>query len=146
MSHTLAQAIQHFASLPVQLQQMGEAASLEVAQRVALPAAIDASSGDITTAQLRREDHPYAKRHGAPRRDPSRINTQTGSFRSMWRAVGTAIGGQVLNDSRVADWLEQGTDTMFARPVLARVVDRLDSDAEMALSMAMHRPLTLFFS
>jgi len=80
------------------------------------------SSGRYSLAELARMDHPYARRHGSPRLDASTINVQSGVFRSAWRSddprAGEApIAGRIFNDSAVADYLDNGTRTMFARPI-----------------------------
>lgn len=79
------------------------------------------SSGRVTTLQLRREDHPYATRHGSPRRDPEIINSQTGLFKSSWKTRELFRDGEVIfvvyNDAPYAKFLQQGTKTMFERPI-----------------------------
>ena len=84
------------------------------------------SSGRYSLTDLARMDHPYARRHGSPRLDPSVINSQSGVFRSAWRgdnpmATDGAVSGRIFNDSAVADYLDKGTRTMFARPIGAAV-------------------------
>jgi hypothetical protein len=90
------------------------------------------SSGPYSTAMLRAADHPYATRHGSPKLDPGTINQQSGVFRSSWQTDGpsrsdTPILGLIFNDSEVADYLQFGTRTMFARPI-AENIER-DTDA-----------------
>ncbi len=79
--------------------------------------AIKRSSGPYSMADLRKRDHPYAKRHGSPKLDPSRINVQSGAFRESWYAVRTPKGRAIINENKVADYLVLGTETMFARPI-----------------------------
>lgn len=98
--------------------------------REALKKAIQYSSGDHTLAALAAIGHPYAKRHGAPRLDPSVINTQTGVFRAAWQFYDLGYNGnahtvQVQNYSMVAQYLRYGTRFMFARPIDQRVVSEL---------------------
>lgn len=88
------------------------------------------SSGSVSTSQLRKEDHPYAKRHGSPKRDPSTINVQSGEFRAEWHVqIGNSLddGPAIVNYSRVARFLQEGTTTMFARPVEAVIIAKLQS-------------------
>lgn len=96
--------------------------------REGLKKAVQQSSGRITTAQLRREDHPYAKRHKKAKRDPGIINSQTGEFKSEWHVEkGRTIenGPAIVNFSRKAGWLQAGTRTMVARPIEKAVIDHL---------------------
>lgn len=84
------------------------------------------SSGMATSKQLAREDHPYAKRHGDPRRDPGIINDQGGMFKKSWKIKkGTGFWRGVpviVNESKVAKYLQPGTKHMFARPLEAKVI------------------------
>lgn len=88
------------------------------------------SSGTTSTAQLRKEDHPYAKRHGSPKRDPSTINVQSGAFRAEWHIqTGRSLedGPAIVNYSKVAGFLQAGTPTMFERPVELVVIAKLQT-------------------
>jgi hypothetical protein len=88
---------------------------------VGLRAAKSWSLGPVTYAMMRKEDYPYAKRHGSPKRDPRRINTHTGAFLRGWFTSKVSsdrdIGGAVINDTEVADYLKNGTRFMVPRPV-----------------------------
>jgi hypothetical protein len=79
------------------------------------------SSGPISSAQLAREDHPYATRHMVSRYDPAIINKQTGVFRQSWQIGITNIAGHpiyvVRNTASYAEYLEHGTRKMIARPI-----------------------------
>lgn len=86
--------------------------------------AIRRSSGTRSTAELSRKplDHPFARRHGAPKLDPGEINVQSGRFKGAWQRpevtrFGDEIGARILNDSDVADWLRDGNRTTFPRPI-----------------------------
>ena len=97
------------------------------------------SSGTATTAQLRREDHPYARRHGRPRRNPALINVQSGVFLRGWQLEGPRLeqGAATLsavNETPYARYLEHGTRTMFARPLVERVEAELKPLLEAALA------------
>lgn len=90
------------------------------------------SSGNRSLAQLRREGHPYAKRHenyrgspgvpALPYGDAGIINDQGGGFKQDWRGkrarllFGSAVA-ELRNDSEVADYLDQGTTSMIRRPI-----------------------------
>ncbi len=81
----------------------------------------DFSSGRKSSAQLRREGHPFATRHGSPQDPPEVINTQRGDFKAAWKTLAKVVKGQsvpvVSNKSRVSDFLKKGTSKMFARPI-----------------------------
>lgn len=88
----------------------------------ALSIAHELSSGTWSSAALRAADHPYARRHGAPRLDPAIINKQTGTFDSYWRIMGSVL----INDSPIAGFLQFGTSVMFARPIALEIIARLE--------------------
>ncbi len=90
---------------------------MEVAQDV-LAEALRLSSGTLSYADLARMDHPYARRHGSPRMDPSVINAHTELFKQSWRIRREADGSlTIYNDAPYATFLMTGTRTMFRRPV-----------------------------
>lgn len=78
-------------------------------------------SGTDTPADLRRKDHPYAKRHGSPLQDPAKVNKQTGRAYYAWQAdpveqsPGKTTAGASNDDPVVTKFLEPGTKKMFAR-------------------------------
>lgn len=83
-------------------------------------AAIRRSEGPLSTAELRRLGHPYARRHGRPRRDPNTVNQQSEDFRNAWETEGPdeqggILAGSVFNTDPKAELLKDGTDAMFAR-------------------------------
>lgn len=93
------------------------------------------SSGGISLRQMRRKhfDHPYAKRHGAPRRDPAVINVQTGAFRRGWQGApvqetGGELVSAIYNTDPKAPYLEQldggPRSPMFQRPIRQRLLTR----------------------
>lgn len=91
------------------------------------------SSGTFPMPALRRMGHPYARRHGTPRRDPSIINAQTGQFVKAWKKRHIVIQGgeviaQVVNESPHAAFLN-GTRFMFDRPVEVRVEHEIEDVA-----------------
>jgi hypothetical protein len=52
---------------------------------------VAASSGDLTEKDLRRLDHPYARRHGTAKKDPSIINVRSGRFRRSWATLSPRV-------------------------------------------------------
>ena len=98
------------------------------------------SSGRYSRKLLRKMGHPYATRHvknkkwgarvktapGVPYGDPAVINAQSGVFRSAWKIDGpvltaSTVRGSLVNDSRVAEYLRDGTDRMIKRPIQRRL-------------------------
>lgn len=102
------------------------------------------SSGTLKPKDLRRMDHPYAKRHGAPKLNPAVINAQTGEFRGAWQTDPVSSGADGLEsalyntDPKAEKWLEPGTKKMFARPIdeliESRVAPRREARIEVALN------------
>lgn len=144
---TLDQAIPFFVSLPNRLEYELRRAEQETLDQ-ALSLAVRYSSGTESLAQLQKAGHPYARRRGAPGRDPSVINAQSGAFRAAWRAEGPYERGvgrlvcSVLNDDPKTALLAKGTRWMFARPLPERVLfevaqgrmDRLSRAVEAAFA------------
>lgn len=102
----------------------------------------DRSTGGVSSKQLRREDHPYARRHGRARRDSSIINRQSGRFIAAWSLRGvmpSADGatGTVENTAPYAEFLAGGTRFMFARPLTQSVERELRGWAEKQLRDAL---------
>lgn len=96
----------------------------------ALIIAEDQSSGTLSTAELRRRGHPYARRHGKPLEDPRKINAQSKTFRAMWDTEGPADGADgpesaIFNRDPKAERLEKGTRRMFPRAVDEAIEERL---------------------
>lgn len=106
----------------------------EVAQDV-LAEALRLSSGTLSYADLAKMDHPYAKRHGEPRLNPSIINAHTeGGFRDSWRIRYESDGSiTVYNDSPHASFLEDGTPKMFRRPIDEKLRDMIPATIEQRL-------------
>lgn len=104
--------------------------AVDVATSGLLAAVVVRSSGPYSLAELRRKDHPYAKRHGSPLLDPGRVNAQTGKFRASWgsRSLG-ALHKQVVNTDPVSEYLVtkdgRGTKYMFHRGVDAAAQEDL---------------------
>lgn len=97
--------------------------------------AIERSSGKKTLAQMRKDDHPYAKRHGSTgsfvvdetgEYPPGVINEQSGQFKGAWQSGRTGeLSGSVTNDSEHAGYLISGKGSMIVRPVEEAVVHDL---------------------
>ena len=112
--------------------------------------AVKMSSGPFKTAQLRKNKwHPYAKRHGTPLLDPALINVQdpVSGFRSNWAtsrarltdpgSSGVLASGRLFNDDEIADILDEGTPTMFRRPIR----DHLEVEAVRLLNRNLEREI-----
>ena len=93
------------------------------------------SQGPESLGALALADHPYARRHGFPMRDPAVINEQTGAFLRDWKTdpVETdqnTVHGAIVNENPVADYLTQPygapKSKMFARPIDAFVEDKTE--------------------
>jgi hypothetical protein len=106
------------------------------------------SQGPISQGVLTEEDHPYAKRHGAPQRDPSIINEHTGDFLRSWDTVfadvyGDSIESGIVNDNPVADYLNQtwggSRSTMFRRPIKDKVEELVTPKFEKNVQDALDR-------
>ncbi|WP_395137827.1 hypothetical protein, partial [Armatimonas sp.] len=86
-----------------------EALALADAKREAL----SSSSGPLTRGDLRRMDHPFARRHETALADPEIINSGNGDFVRAWStsAVSATTDGteaELTNDSQSAHWLSRG--------------------------------------
>ncbi len=105
--------------------------------------AVVMSSGRYSRKMLRKMGHPYATRHvknrkwgarysqapGIPYGDPAVINKQSGKFRRAWKIDGPVISasvvkGSLVNNSKVAEYLRDGTDRMIKRPIQRRLTQR----------------------
>ena len=83
--------------------------------------AILLSSGTLSTAELRKRGHPYARRNPTSP-NPQIINAQTGVFRQAYTTpppVPSASGvtASVVNVARYSGYLSAGTRLMVARPL-----------------------------
>lgn len=68
-------------------------------------------TGNLSYADLRAADYPYAKRH--PKTLGDFVNKHRGVFWDAWQRS----GDRVLNDSEVADFIKHGTKNMHARDI-----------------------------
>jgi hypothetical protein len=110
-----------------------ETANLEDAKRTS----IRLSSGRLSTADLRRRDYPYARRHPGALEDPAVLNKQSGRLARAWTTEGPfatldGLVSHVRNSSPEAQFMG-GTRLMWERPLAERV------QAEIAPRMAARR-------
>lgn len=135
-------AIGDLRALPARLEHEMRAAAEDAADAV-LAAAVRLSSGTLSLGDLAAEDHPFARRHGRPRRDPGVLNVQSGVFRASWertpvRREGDALRVDVWNvDPKARQFLEPGTGAMFARPVDERALQATEPYLERRFARAM---------
>jgi hypothetical protein len=101
------------------------------------------SQGTASLGQLASEDHPYAKRHGFPLRNPAIINEQSGDFLRDWERspavrIGDNIESEVGNFNPIADYLTQPDGSpkskMFQRPIDQVVEAKMEVFLEDALT------------
>ena len=100
------------------------------------------SSGELTEADLRQMDHPYARRHPDPLLNPAIINDHTGEFKEHWKQpevmnVGDDLAGRIINDSAVADYLRDGTEAMHDRPIEPELEAFAGTHLEFELSLSL---------
>lgn len=110
------------------------------------------SGGPLQARDLARMDHPYARRHGSPRLNPDLVNQQdagedTGRFAASWVAEGPEVDGDELVsslfnvDPKAAEFLEDGTDTMFPRRPHEAALEVVAPRREERLERAVDRTL-----
>lgn len=97
------------------------------------------SDGPLSPVDKVRMDHPYAKRHGSPLVGLLPINQVSGEFYRDWdQSVPTGKGsqptGRLFNFNEKADFLKDGTDKMFARPIEPYLMDYVADKAEQELN------------
>ncbi len=138
----IASALESFSSRSRSAVAAAEAEALADAKREALAS----SSGPLTRRDLRRMDHPFARRHGEALEDPEVINQGKGDFVRAWSTSSVSASGEgteadLTNDSQSAHWLSRGglgKSRMVARPVIARVA-RLISESRRIRTMEAFR-------
>lgn len=100
------------------------------------------SKGTVTYAQMRKEDHPYAKRHAFNLHPLEIINYHEGNFYRGWMSYESTsnlgrISGKVINDSEVANYMRDGTKYMKLRPIKQAVEEEMEFSAlEAEIKMA----------
>lgn len=123
------------------------------------------SSGPLSLAELRRRDHPYAKRHAQfaafvekfyPERTytsplgnipqgAALINDQGGMFKEAWGKSGAkvspdgTVSGSLKNFTFEADMLMSGRGAMTVRPIEAYMADFIERTAIKKVSTAIKR-------
>ena len=127
-------ALNKIQAVPAEIEQGCKKATGELVAK-AHEIAIERSSGKKTLGQMRKDDHPYAKRHGSTgsftvdetgEYPPGTINEQSGQFKGAWQAGKTGeLSGSVTNDSDHAAYLISGKGSMIVRPVEEAVVHDL---------------------
>jgi hypothetical protein len=114
-----------------------------------LQVAIEYSTGPYKQRLLARLGHPYARRHPEPAIDPGVANVQSGKLAVGWRKREPRMRDDALVTSlyNVApeaiyfdeDAYPQGTTDMIARPVQARIRERLGPLRFYALQTAVRK-------
>lgn len=105
------------------------------------------SSEPYDRNQLAREDHPFARRHGTPKRDPRFLGQVTGDFARAWVTDPVARQGDSLasalanTDPKAAAWLEPGTETMVPRRPDEAIAELLEPEFEQVVDAALLRAL-----
>lgn len=107
---------------------------------------VNASSGTLTESDLRRLDHPYARRHGTAKKDASLINSRSGRFRRAWSSLNPRIRARrvtsrVRNQDPKARYMF-GTDLMLPRPIVQRVAKQIRPIRRYRLRRALWYALT----
>lgn len=100
------------------------------------------SSGRASYAQLRAEDHPYARRHGMAKRDPAIINKHRGLFYIGWayELGADGLSARIVNRSDVADFMG-GTDKMLPRPIEGDVAAFTHQEAQRLINSTIQKAL-----
>jgi hypothetical protein len=114
-----------------------------------LQVAIEFTTGPYKQRLLSRMGHPYARRHPEPAIDPGVANVQSGALAVGWRKREPRLRDDVLVTSlyNVApeamffdeEAYPQGTREMIARPVQARIRERLSPLRLYALQTAVRK-------
>ena len=105
------------------------AAAEAVTLQEAKARAILLSSGTLSTAELRKRGHPYARRNPTSP-NPQIINAQTGVFRQAYTTpppVPSASGvtASVVNVAAYSGYLSAGTRFAIPRPLAAKVQEKM---------------------
>jgi hypothetical protein len=110
------------------------------------------SQGALRARDLRRMDHPYARRHGGPLLNPDVVNSSESGFGGAWELDGPtqadgALSGSVWNSDPKANYLSQedgdSRTAMFARhpheAAAAEVAPRREERLEQAIQDSFQR-------
>lgn len=137
---------QAFLKRAAELMREGLRQAVRDTQQDAWTLAREYSSGNLSAAEQRRRDHPYAKRHGGPQANPLIVNVQSGDFRESWelspiRESDGELFARVFNESRAAPYLAGGTRYMFERPIWEPITRELEPKLEQRAQAAVVRGL-----
>lgn len=93
------------------------------------------SASDHSLRQLAMMGHPYGFAHPQEIHDPDvLVHLQSGEYRRNLRrispqgAFGDIVEGQIVNDSRLDRWIQEGTSKMRARPWMQWIVEHYGDD------------------
>jgi len=109
--------------------------------------AVKITSGPLSTAELRKRDHPYARRHGRiTRASPWLINRQSGALVADWTTglpvlQGGRIHSYVMNNNEVIGYLTDGTSKMLPRHIDDRLLGQIQSFRYRRHELALARAL-----
>lgn len=158
MKISASEAAQRFAGLEQRLREVVRAAETR-SLRSARYELEQASRGTLSPSDLRRLDHPYARRHskdrsfgGSALRDPAILNQRTGRLARSWRLVAVkttkqGTRGSVINRAPSAKWIKSGgsgASKMVTRPIIERVRRRIRRERKSRLRSAMRLVLKEF--
>lgn len=109
--------------------------------------AVKISSGPYSTAQLRADNHPYAKRDPRPPLPAYIINAQTGEFLAAWgvndpQTVGDVTSSSLINNSPHGSYLRSGDKSlMIERPVEAHLTEVMEPLLHENVQASLHEAL-----
>lgn len=108
-----------------------------------------ATAGTLTPADLRRLDHPYAKRHGEALRDPAITNRKSGELNRSFRRgrvvrVAGGTRGAVTNRAKSVAGIKAGgspSSAMVKRRLVRRVLKRIQPERTRRVKSAINHVL-----
>jgi hypothetical protein len=141
-------AATYFRTLEARLKSAVIKAETESA-REAMAVAVEQTSGTISTRQLRRMGHPYARRAPQTPVDPGQSNDQGGGVPQSWRMeirfLSDGVEARIVNSHPDARWLKRagrGNSKSVARPIVAAVLQRIRASRKTRLREAIRAALT----
>lgn len=148
MKTNAAKAARLFRSLRAQLTQAVIAAETSTLV-VAKYELEQATAGTMTPADLRRLDHPYAKRHGRALRDPAITNRKSGELNRSFRRgrvvrVAGGTRGAITNRAKSVAGIKAGgtaDSAMVERPLVQRVQKRIQTERTRRVKSAINHVL-----
>jgi hypothetical protein len=139
----IAQAAEALRRKATAVQQQARSAE-EATAREALALARKQSSGLVSSRELARMGHPYARRRPRPPGSPAVVNRQSGRFQAAWRVVRTGDRLRLVNDARHARYLnDRGTRLMIRRPITRAVAQAIRRSRERRLRAGVQLALDL---